>query len=63
MPTLLEKNILSSSKHPFIADLQYYFQTDERLYFVMNFIRGGELFNLLKTTKNFPESQAKFYVL
>ena len=37
------------------------FQTDERLMFVMRFVRGGDMCTLLQKQKRFSESRAKFY--
>lgn len=34
-----------------------------KLYFVMKFIRGGELFEHLRRQRRFKEARAKFYVL
>ena len=45
--TLLEKKILQNLNYQFLVGMPFCFQTQERLYFVMNFIRGGELFNHL----------------
>jgi serum/glucocorticoid-regulated kinase 2 len=56
-----ERKILEIAKHPFLVDLEYAFQTKEKIFFVMKFIRGGELFKLLRKVKRFPESQAKFF--
>ena len=42
--------------------MEYVFQTETKLYFVMKFIRGGELFLHLKKARRFSESHAKFYV-
>ena len=42
--TKLEKFILSTSNHPFIVKMQYCFSNDVRVYFLMEYIRGGELF-------------------
>mmetsp|Transcript_2060 Transcript_2060/g.2319 ORF Transcript_2060/g.2319 Transcript_2060/m.2319 type:complete len:265 (+) Transcript_2060:799-1593(+) len=41
--------------------MAYIFQTDQKIYFVMNFVRGGELFTHLQTEKRFPEKRVKFY--
>lgn len=46
--TSLEKDILFDCDHPFICGMDYLFQDESRLYFVMPFIRGGELFKLLE---------------
>ena len=59
--TLLEKNILQNLNYQFLVGMDFCFQTLERIYFVMNFIRGGELFNHLFECKFFPEKKAKFY--
>lgn len=59
---LLEKNILSRQKHPFIVDLKYAFQTSYKIYLIMEYIPGGELFRLLKKIKRFNEEIAKFYL-
>ena len=59
--TLLEKKILQSVKHPFLCSLAFCFQTEDRVYFIMNFVRGGELFQHLKNSKIFEEKRAKFY--
>lgn len=41
--------------------MEYVFQNDFRVYFLMKFVKGGELFRHLVTVKRFPESQAKFF--
>lgn len=58
--TLAEKIILSSLNHPFLVSLKYAFQTDEKIYFVMEFMKGGELFQHLRRYKSFTEEQTKF---
>lgn len=57
--TKAEKMILSYVNHPFLVSLQYAFQTDEKIYFVMEFMKGGELFQHLRRVKQFSEEQAK----
>lgn len=59
--TKLEKEILLKAKHPFFVKMSYIFQTDQKIYFVMNFIRGGELFTHLQSEKRFKEERARFY--
>ena len=36
-----EKNALQNTEHPFLVHLFYGFKTFERLFFVMDFVRGG----------------------
>jgi len=59
--TLLEKKILLEADHPFLVGMEYVFQTDQKIFFVMKFVRGGELFMHLRKARNFPEHRAKFY--
>jgi len=42
--TFAEKSILQKINHPFIVKLHYAFQTSDRLYLVLDFLAGGELF-------------------
>ena len=59
----MEKQILFQNKHPFLVKMSYVFQTDQKVYFVMNFIRGGELFTHLNNEKRFTEDKARFYAI
>ena len=59
--TKAEKMILQHINHPFLVGLEFAFQTDEKLYFVLQFMQGGELFQHLRKQKRFSEPQAKFY--
>ncbi|CAD8192876.1 unnamed protein product [Paramecium octaurelia] len=56
-----ERNILALVKCPFIVNLYYAFQTKQKLYFVIDFMIGGELFYHLKRIGKMEESWAKFY--
>ena len=59
--TLAEKSILEHINHPFLVGLEYAFQTDQKIYFVLEFMQGGELFQHLRKMKRFPENTVKFY--
>ena len=58
---LNEKEILSNNENDFILNLSFFFQTPERIYFVTPFIKGGDLFNLLKKKKHLSENLILFY--
>ena len=59
---LVEREILEKFDHPFIMGLEYAFQDSQRLYLIMEFVNGGELFFHLKQSRNgFDEGRAKFY--
>ena len=47
--------------HPFIIGLHYTYETSDKLYFVMDYMRSGDLYKFLKVKKRFKESAAKFY--
>jgi len=59
--TRTERSVLSKLNHPFLAKLHWSFQSEENLYFIMDFINGGELFHHLAIEKRFNEERAKFY--
>ena len=48
-------------QNPFIVNLHYAFQTESKLYFVMDFMNGGELFYHLRKDRKFSEKRACFY--
>lgn len=58
---LAEKHILQNSYHPFIVRLRYAFQDELKLYFVMDYISGGDLFTQLKRKSRFNEQTASFF--
>ena len=47
--------------HPFLVNMEYVFQNQFRIYFLMKFVKGGELFRHLVEVRMFPENQAKFF--
>ena len=59
--TQAERIILEKIKHPFIVKLHYAFQNPEKLYFVIDFLNGGELFYHLRREQRFSEDRTKFY--
>merc|ERR1712000_455478 len=59
--TRAEKAILQKIDHPFIVKLNYAFQTEEKLYMVLDFVNGGELFFHLKKEGKFSEERVRLY--
>lgn len=59
--TKAEKSILQKIQHPFIVRLHYAFQTKDKLYMILDYVNGGELFYHLKKEGRFPENRVKFY--
>ncbi|XP_054260163.1 ribosomal protein S6 kinase beta-2-like [Macrosteles quadrilineatus] len=60
--TKAERNILEAVKHPFIVDLMYAFQTGGKLYLILEYLSGGELFMHLEREGIFLEDTACFYL-
>ncbi|KAI7908121.1 kinase-like domain-containing protein [Cokeromyces recurvatus] len=57
---LAEQEILMTSNHPFIVTLYHCFQSQEYLYFVMEYCMGGEFLEL-RPGKCLNEDGARFY--
>ncbi|XP_075369028.1 ribosomal protein S6 kinase alpha-6 isoform X3 [Mycteria americana] len=45
--TKMERDILVEVNHPFIVKLHYAFQTEGKLYLILDFLRGGDVFTRL----------------
>ena len=58
-----ERTVLTKLNHPFIQKLYYAFQTKGNLYFITQFMHGGELnYHIYKEPNNyFTEEKARFY--
>merc|ERR1719285_1607662 len=54
-----ERKILQALQHPFLVKLRFAFQTDSKLYFVLDYYCGGELFFHLKQRKRFSEEETQ----
>lgn len=61
--TKTERQVLESvNRHPFVVKLFYAFQDQEKLYLILEYGQGGELFTHLNMEKMFPEPVAAFYM-
>uniref|UniRef100_A0A673TXN2 non-specific serine/threonine protein kinase n=2 Tax=Suricata suricatta TaxID=37032 RepID=A0A673TXN2_SURSU len=58
----MERDILAEVSHPFIVKLHYAFQTEGKLYLILDFLRGGDLFSRLSKEVMFTEEDVKFYL-
>ena len=58
-----EKNIMLACKHPFILRLFNTYKDNYRLYMLLEFVQGGELFTVVHTptTDGVPMEHARFY--
>ncbi|KAF2705700.1 kinase-like protein [Pleomassaria siparia CBS 279.74] len=59
--TLAERSVLAQINNPFIVPLKFSFQSPEKLYLVLAFVNGGELFHHLQKEQRFDINRARFY--
>ncbi|KAJ8969445.1 hypothetical protein NQ317_016776, partial [Molorchus minor] len=61
--TLIERKVLAlGTKHPYLCHLLCTFQTESHLFFVMEYLNGGDLIVFhIQAMGRFPEHQARFY--
>ena len=48
--------------HPFLVNMSFVFQNDTKIFFIMRFVRGGDIFTHMKKEKRFDEDRARFYI-
>jgi len=58
----LERDVLMAVQHPFIVDLKYAFQAGNKVYLIMEYLAGGELFMQLQKERMLMEDTAIFYL-
>ena len=56
-----EKEILSKMHHPFLVRLYWTTHTTNLLYLLLEYIPGGELFQLMRKREKFDSKTAIFY--
>jgi len=59
--TKAERRIMGGIDHPFVVALRFAFQTEDKLYMVTDYCKGGELFFHLKKLRTFPEPMVRFF--
>jgi serine/threonine protein kinase len=59
--TLVERDVLLKTVHPFLVGAHFTFQSDTKVFLVLDYVPGGELFARLKDERKFPESRARLY--
>lgn len=57
-----ERNVLALADNPWVVELNSTFQDDKFLYFVMEYLPGGDLMTILIKRDIIPEPEARFYM-
>ena len=57
---IVERDILSKLNHPFIVNLHFSFQDSDKLYLILDLVKGKDLRHHLKHLKKMTEEQTKF---
>ena len=57
-----ERNVLSYTRHPFIVNLNFAFQSKEKLFLILDYCPGGDLARLLQKERRFTEERARLYI-
>lgn len=60
--TINERSILESVNHPSIVKLYYAFQDEQKVYLLLEYLQGGELFQHLQQEKFLSETNASVYL-
>jgi len=59
---MTERNVLSVTDHPFIVKLNFSFQSNEKLFLILEYAPGGDLAEHLTKERKFSEERAKIYL-
>ena len=57
---MAERDIIMKIRHPFIVTLHYSFQTENKLFFILDFLNGGDLYYHIQQYGKFKEKRACF---
>lgn len=59
--TITEKNVLIEIQHPFLVSAHFTFQDETKIFMVLDYVPGGELFGRLKEERVFSEERVRIY--
>ncbi|EGT57890.1 hypothetical protein CAEBREN_05553 [Caenorhabditis brenneri] len=57
-----ERKVLEHVKSPFLCEMMFSFEVENKLYLVLEFLPGGELFTLLNKKTQLDEEASRFYL-
>lgn len=59
--TIIERDILLQINFPFLVSARYSFQTPEKVFLVLDYVSGGDLFNRIREEEYFNENRTRLY--
>jgi serine/threonine protein kinase len=59
--TMVERNVLLKTVHPFLVGAHWAFQSDDKIFLVLDYVPGGELFSRLREEQKFTEDRTRLY--
>jgi len=59
---LTERNVLSITNHPFIVKLNYSFQSEDKLFLILDFAAAGDMGKLLQRVNILSETHSRIYL-
>lgn len=59
---IAERDVLLSINHPFLVSARYAFQDETKIFLVLDYVAGGELFSRLRDEQKFAEPRARYYI-
>ncbi|EAX94066.1 AGC family protein kinase [Trichomonas vaginalis G3] len=59
---ITERDVLLKINHPFLVSARYAFQTETKIFLVLDYVQGGELFSRLREERKFVEERARYYI-
>jgi len=60
--TLTERDVLAITNHPFIVGLNYAFQTNKKLFLILDYCPGGDLSEYIERERRFTEDRTRIYL-
>jgi len=60
--TMAERAVMMKLNHPFLMKLYFTYQTQDKLFYIMDYVNGGELFYHLEREGQFSLERTRYYI-
>lgn len=60
--TKAEKDVLANVNHQFLVSLECAYMDPHKIYFIMELMKGGDIYSHLEQNKRFGEEEVKFFI-